>query len=779
VPDHLQLPDASPLPDRRTQPGPRTPTRNPRRHGERLNTDLEQAVERAREIRIVEGVDPALVFRVKTSGRVGADKWRNRGLELLTEGGDWDYVVLSPGVAPPKIGDELHRYTDGPDEEGAPAPLSSFFAMLEEIHPYGSEDRLPVEVAAELDLRPGPVDLVIWPASSDLESKRRVEQVLAVVRRVGGTVTATDRNRRSPAIRATLDGPMARELATVPVLELLRLPAIPYVDPSDWRDIRAEDLRVERRDGPPIGVLDDAIGTANPLLRDVVEGSYAFPETHAWQPPGDHGTMVAGLAAYGDFEQPLRDHVPFTLGGPLIQARIIEPRPDRPDAYRFAPGPLEHLTVADAITTLHAEHDVRVFVLSVTEVDPYSGPHVSILTERLDDLIREHDLVVVLPTGNHGASIASRLMGSGDDVVTGYPAYALDEVARVSEPGTAALALTVGSIARSEGPATLAGKVAPGAQAVAPADGLSPFSRSGPGAFKGVKPDLVHYGGNWVIRADGTLAVRDAGAGVVSTVVTDTRMFHAGAGTSFAAPRVARAAADVLAVYPDASGNLVRALVALSAKVPQPVADAFGDDVPRVAGHGLPRAARATASAGSRVVLMGEFSMMTDTVAIHALPIPRAFHDGRAARAIRVSLAFDPPVRRTRREYLAGAMSFDLIRATGLDEVAAIYRKQDDDPLSLPKGRRRMKLIPGSQTFDNSTLMVRGIRTTAPLSEDDGDTYLLAVTHNNRPWARQGEQRYAIAVEFEELDRQDIDLYAQLSARVRPRARIRGRLPGA
>ena len=720
------------------------------------------------------------MFRVKASGRVGADKWRNRGLELLTEGGEWDYVVLSPGVAVPKIGDELARYTDSPDEEGARAPLSSFFAMLEEIYPYGPEDRLAPEVSAELDLVPGPVDLVIWPASNREEAALRVEQVVKVVRNLGGAVTATDKNQRSPAIRATLDGAMARVLATVPVLEILRLPAIPYVDPSDWRDIKDEDLRIERRDGPPIGVLDDAIGTANPLLRNVVAASYAFPADHAWQPAGDHGTMVAGLAAYGDFEQPLRDDTPFVLGGPLIQARIIEPRPDRPDACRFAPGPLEHLTVEDALTTLHAEHGVRVFVLSVTEVDPYSGPHVSMFTERLDDLIREHDLVVVLPTGNHGASIASRLMSSGDDVLTGYPAYVLDEVARVSEPGTAALALTVGSVARSEGPATLAGKVVPGAKAVAPADGLSPFSRSGPGAFKGIKPDLVHYGGNWVIRADGTLAVRDAGAGVVSTVVTDTRVFHVGAGTSFAAPRVARAAADVLAAYPDASANLVRALVALSAKVPQPVLDAFGDDVSRVAGHGLPRPARATASAGPRAVLMGEFSMATDTVAVHPLPIPRAFHDGRAARSIRVALAFDPPVRRTRREYLAGAMSFDLLRATDLDEVAAIYRKQDeDDPLSLPSGRRRMKLLPGSQTFDNSTLMVRGIRTVAPLSEDDGDTYFLAVTHNNRPWARQGEQRYAIAVELEELNRQDIDLYAQLSMRVRPRERIRSRLAGA
>src|SRR2546430_17612433 len=46
------------------------------------------------------------------------------------------------------------------------------------------------------------------------------------------------------------------------------------------------------------------------------------------------------------------------------------------------------------------------------------------------------------------------------------------------------------------------------------------------------------------------------------------RSFRAACGTSFAVPAVARCAADVLAAYPDSSANLVRALVAASAREP-------------------------------------------------------------------------------------------------------------------------------------------------------------------------------------------------------------------
>ena len=673
------------------------------------------------------------------------------------------------------MAEELTRYASAPDLEGARADLSSFFGTIDAIEPYGPEDRLASDLATALDNEAAPVDVVVWAAPDVAEAEQRVDQVAHAIRRLGGRVTASDRRPRSPVVRAILTGAAARQLANIPVVEAIYPPSLPYVDPSDWRDIREEDLETEHTDGVPLGVLDDAIATAHPLLRGLVTATRAFPDGREWEQMGEHGTMVAGLAAYGDFETALREHEPFVSAGSLVQGRVIEPRPGEPLRHRFPPEQPEHLTIEEAITTLNDEHGVRVFVLCVTDIDPYSGPRVSLLTQRLDDLILERDLVVVLPTGNHGFHGATARMDSGDRILDDYPGYALSEVARVSEPATAALAVTVGSVARSAGPANLAGVTRLGHIAVAPVGGLSPFSRSGPGAHKGVKPELVHYGGNLVIRPDGGVATPESGTSVVSLILESSgRLFGVGNGTSYAAPRVARIAADILAVYPNASGNLVRALLGLSATVPQPVSEAFGSNVCRVAGHGLPDSTRATASTGRRTVLIGEYSMAADTVAIHPLPIPQAFQSVKASRSIKIALAFNPPVRRTRREYLAGEMSFDLLRASSLDEVQSWYRRQDPgEPLTLPGDRRRPKLEPGSETTANSTLVVRGIRRHQPFGPDDGNTYYVAVTHSSRPWAAHGEQPYALAVSFEEEQRQDVDLYAELYQRVRPRARIR------
>lgn len=250
----------------------------------------------------MEGVDPALVFRIRAVGRLSAEDWSRRGLELLAEGADWDYVVLSEGAESPAFSRALAAYARAPDEEGAKAPLSSFFGELEAIEAYGPDDRLLPEVAAARDDLPGPVDIVIWPASNDAEAAHRVEQVTAAVAAVKGSISTSDQRARSPVVRAILDGDGTRQLATVPVVETIRLPVLPYVDPSAWRDARYDDLTVEQAEGAPIGVLDDAIATGHPLLNGLVQAIASFPEGRTWEQPAEHGTMVAGLAAYGDLK---------------------------------------------------------------------------------------------------------------------------------------------------------------------------------------------------------------------------------------------------------------------------------------------------------------------------------------------------------------------------------------------------------------------------------------------------------------------------------------------
>lgn len=239
------------------------------------------------------------------------------------------------------------------------------------------------------------------------------------------------------------------------------------------------------------------------------------------------------------------------------------------------------------------------------------------------------------------------------------------------------------------------------------------------------------------------------------------QLFGISTGTSFAAPRVARLAADVWTAYPAASANLVRALVGIGAQVPPAIEAQYPTDEGRLraAGYGRTTTDRAVSCGGNRVVMYFDGWIQTDTVAIHPIPIPEVFTRGQSRRRIAVSLAFDPPVRRQRREYLAGEMSFDLLRNATPEAIARRYERQGDQRVELWTDRRRLDLKPGATRTANSTLQVREVFHSR-LDPDDGDTYYLAVKHKPAPWASGGQQPYAVAVEITDEQHTDVDLYA-------------------
>jgi hypothetical protein len=776
--DHLLLPERIPLESRRqgSSGGPGSPERNPRRHGERLQERLEEAIERQRPIRVIEGVDPARVFKVRARGRVADGTWRAKELDFLGETADWTYFVLAPGEEPEELLEQLATYRAAPDMEGARAPNYTFFDAVDDIEPYGPEDRRGPGIpdASTALTEPLLVDVILWPSQSRDAAAGRLEQARTVLRLHQAEEIAFDARARYTVVRARVGGEALRDLLELPVVERIRVPAVAYLEPSEWLNASADDLEREEHTGEPIGVIDDAIAE-HPLLDGLVGSRRSFPPNYGWEPPSGHGTMVAGLALYGEFEPALRNRTPLVSRGTVHQARVLEPHPAIPRATRFATTTTAHQAVESAIETLHSEEGVRVFNLSINDSDAYSGPHVALLTERIDELIRELGIIVVISSGNHRATSNAR-MESGHDAADAYPLYVLDELARIAEPATAALALTAGSLAAYDAPQTLAGVARVGDRAVARADEVSPFSRTGPGAFKGVKPDVVEVGGNWVITDTGNLDPENPGVGVLSLGTSATgRLFSVSTGTSFAAPRVARTAAAIWAAYPDASANLVRALVAIACRVPERAGQQFQDPTERlrVLGYGRPRRDLAVSSGGSRVVMLFDGEMPTDRAAIHPIPIPEVFARGQAARRLAVALAYDPPVRRQRREYLAGEMSFDLLRNVSVEDVRRRYERQGAQRVPLYTGQReKIDLEPGVQATNNSTLQVRHFQT-QQLDPDDGDVYYVAVTHRSAGWADEGDQRYALGVELVEEERQQVDLYAAVQQQARVRARVR------
>ena len=133
---------------------------------------------------------------------------------------------------------------------------------------------------------------------------------------------------------------------------------------------------------------------------------------------------------------------------------------------------------------------------------------------------------------------------SADAHVQDYPRYLLDDPARIIEPATGAIVLTVGALAH-------AAAVPPGAagnsvafRPIAKVEQPSRFTRCGPGLGGAIKPELCEFGGN---RAyDGLMRrVRDIRElGIVSMNRKYVqRLFTTDVGTSFAALRVAHVAA--------------------------------------------------------------------------------------------------------------------------------------------------------------------------------------------------------------------------------------------
>jgi hypothetical protein len=778
MPPHLPLQEPFDPGQRRQGSGaPPAKSRNPRRHGQALQREFQRAAEQARP-RVLEGIDPDLVFKVAGTSRIDESTWARRGLQLLSESQEWTYFVLSPAELPAALQRELAAYTAADDQMGARAPLSTFFGLIEGVVPYDRDDRrgegLPPDDEHFERLL---LDAVIWPSPDEGEAARRVDLAQEVVEETGGEMVAVDGRPRYTTVRARVDREGLDALLELSVVEHLRTPPLPYLDPHDWIEVDAEDFGPrEDRPGAAIGILDDAIFDAHPLLDGFVATQRSFPIGYPWQPPGSHGTMVAGLALYGDFEAALRTNTPLVATGELHEARVLEPDPTALDRARFPQVVTEHVVLEEAIRALHAD-GVRVFNISCNYPYAYGGARPTVLTEMLDSLVRELDILIVASAGNMRTT--SNGLVEGEYRLDGFPDYVLEEHGRIAEPAAAALVLSVGSVARSAGPAGRDGRSIANARAVARVNELSPFSRCGPGAGRCTKPEFVAYGGNWVVHANNLVETSNPGVGTVSTTLDPGgRLFDAGSGTSLAAARVTRVTADALTAYRDASANLIRALVGLSARnTREDLPHGWGSaDRYRAYGYGMPDSALATESGARRVAMTFEGSIPVDSFAIHPIPIPLEWTRGRVTRRIAVALAFDPPVRRQRREYLAGTMKFELLRNVSVDEIRRIYGRQDPaEREELIRNRRHLDLTPSATPSGRNTLQVRATKR-RELRASDGDTYYIVVTHTRQPWANDyEEQRYALAVELVDEERADLDLYALVRARLRVPVRVRVR----
>ena len=478
---------------------------------------------------------------------------------------------------------------------------------------------------------------------------------------------------------------------------------------------------------------------------------------------------MAGIAAFGDLRECVSTNT-FASPVRIVSAKVVN------DQGQFDDTATIPEQMQDAIRALH-ERGCRIINIALGDMHriPYDGGRVSPWAATLDTLARELDVVIIVSAGNSAGGDRAPWGPQAEHITQTYPDYLVSPANRIVDPATAAIALTVGSLAHANG---LPAENVAGAElrAIASLNTPTPVTRSGPGANKAIKPDLVDHGGTCLFDGMGPrIATGDhyASAGML-TLRPDylAGLLTAATGTSMAAPRIAYKAALLLRAMPAASANMIRALLALSASVPTEAVQCLnrlGVEAARACcGYGVPDLARALDSEERRVVLIADQQeIATDQFALYRVPLPKEFQTTKGKRSIRVSLAFDPPVRHTRLEYLGLRLNYHLIRGMKPNDIFEHFRQRtkdekrfDDLPSTAKCALDPSRDIRGTSTLQAATFkMARNI-------DHYGDDYYLVVFAERR-WAGEEitHQRFAVAVELEH--EAQINIHQQLRARVR------------
>lgn len=525
---------------------------------------------------------------------------------------------------------------------------------------------------------------------------------------------------------------------------------------------------------PGIVVLDSGLASGHPLLGAAVGDTQSFLPGHMAADESGHGTHVAGIALYGDLAKSI-ENGSFIPELRLFSGRIL----DNNDENN---GLIEN-HIDTAVRYFVSEYGCRVFNLSFGDSrKPYRGGHVRGLAFTLDSLSREFGILFVVSAGNVLPSQLDGLKWKQD-----YPKYLIHDDWSIIDPATAINAITVGSLARWDASFNaLRYKYDPSELPIAKIDQPSPFTRHGSTVGGAIKPELVAFGGNWVLNArSGANHIHDQGLGELSTDLkfAQGHLFGLKCGTSFAAPHITHLAGKILTEHPEASSNLIRALLVAHATIPTPSSNIFEDDdsVRKILGYGFVDVRALLRSLENEVTLIAEGKIENKRHHFYELILPDDFiSTGRRNREISVSLAHIPPVRSTRVNYKAMRLDYRLVTAPNLIHAVKMFNKatSKEDLENIPEltgasvgWRQRSK-----GTVQAANWQFKQFNKNSKLKTDK---VFVVVTRNDYPWGEtqtNTNEEYALVVCLRDRENQRAKLYSQIQSRLQQRQRAKARI---
>jgi len=375
---------------------------------------------------------------------------------------------------------------------------------------------------------------------------------------------------------------------------------------------------------PKVGVVDAGIADC---LAGWVEDRSDFLDSDDLDP--DHGTKVAGLLVDArqlngaDIGREADGCVLYDI--PLYSTNLFEKYFQR----RGFDELLDQLDIE--VGEMVERHGVRIFNMSITAESLVEPERYSRFAMRLDEIQRRHDVLFVLSVGNLEVHERRSPWPSKPGAVVDYFA-ARTAKDGISQPSESVYAVSVGAI----NPSGLKGHIE-GAPTT--------YTCRGPGLRVGCKPDVVHFGG--ALPRDGN------GKSGLTTLGSDG-MTVDDAGTSFAAPLVAKTLASIDAKLEDRlPTHALHALLVHHSTIPDTIAKPRLHELARqFCGFGLPQSSETMlitddsaitlvfnsaiprGSSGKAQILRFGFSW----------PTPLVRPDGACVGQARMTLVYRPPL---------------------------------------------------------------------------------------------------------------------------------------
>lgn len=585
-------------------------------HSRQLKDRFDRALE---HIQAKEDIDVArdLIVEITTAAEWPASREKqhlqNLGFEILAFVPDAKNVVIAriPQAEVPRFQNRLTRYADSAKHIG-----KGNFGAIENVQPVGTARKIEPRLAE----RPIDVDedcLITIYAALPEELKSRVAERLvtyllergkddtAVHRFINGTVGVSARLSRLEMDQVSEQFMLVRSIesnAEIVIESSVQADPVPTI-------IQVEPIKCRT----PVAVIDSGVSTTSPLMVGIVLRIIDELPPGTVGPHMSHGTFVASRVVYGDDITGVlsRRATPWC---PIVDIQVTG---DDGIGNRVTQKAARLGEILQRVVPQLAG-DVKVYNLSLG-LSPISDGRYSEVARLIDYLSREYGVLFVIAAGNIDAPQSAP------------PGHFLHNDARILSPAEALLAITVGSIAKYEE-----------VHCVARGREVSPFSRRGPGADSGLKPEVAAHGGNVFFTGIGwTSSPRMAVYGLGRA---GTHLEYA-TGTSYAAPLVAQYAARLFDAYPNASANLVRALLchfADSVLCPEP-----GNPLERhhFCGFGEPAIDSALYSQSAAAAMLFQGQLDPDNYLHIPFHVPAALAGDRRSRlVVRGTVVFDPPV---------------------------------------------------------------------------------------------------------------------------------------